>query len=122
MKKRLTEDITRYDEKMRLRFDLTTLGKIAVSVGVCALSFAVTSLLGVGFIMSFTVSLTLGIILFALLVSMIDGRCTLVYVFSMLRQFLSGEARKSYAHTDTINSGGYRISLLKEDENEDEKE
>ena len=117
MKIRLTQDITKYDEKMKLRFDLSTLKKIAASI-LTAVAVYIVALIPVGPVHAITVALIIGFTLFMLLASQIDGKSGLQYIFAFFMQFVvNTEARKPHGLDDTIGAGGYRISI-KEDKNE----
>lgn len=112
MKKTLTKDITRYDDRMKLKFDLKTFRAIGIGLGLAIPTFLITNRL-VGSIQALLTSLMVlcGVVL--ILVGTIQGMTVWGYLTSILKQaFNPRRYQKPYSHED----GGYRIVVLTDEE------
>ena len=112
MKKALKKDITRYDEKMKLRVDLATLKAVGISVAVAAPIFLLLYFTA-GMIPAVFVSFIAALALVILQIGKIDGISLAQYIVKMIRfVFFPKERKKHYSH----DSGEYRIQVMTERE------
>lgn len=112
MKKALKKDITRYDEKMKLRVDLATLKAVGISVAVAAPIFLLLYFTA-GMIPAVFVSFIAALALVILQIGKIDGISLAQYIGKMIRfVFFPKERKKHYSH----DSGEYRIQVMTERE------
>ena len=112
MKKALKKDITRYDEKMKLRVDLATLKAVGISVAVAAPIFLLLYFTA-GMIPAVFVSFIVALALVILQIGKIDGISLAQYIGKMIRfVFFPKERKKHYSH----DSGEYRIQVMTERE------
>ena len=112
MKKALKKDITRYDEKMKLRVDLATLKAVGISVAVAAPIFLLLYFTA-GMIPAVFVSFIVALALVILQIGKIDGISLAQYIGKMIRfVFFPKERKKHYSH----DSGEYRIRIMTEQE------
>ena len=112
MKKALKKDITRYDEKMKLRVDLATLKAVGISVGIAAPIFLLLYFTA-GMIPAVFVSFIVALVLIIFQVGKIDGISLGEYVLKTIRFVLfPKERKKHYSH----DSGEYRIRIMTEQE------
>ena len=112
MKKALKKDITRYDEKMKLRVDLATLKAVGISVTVAAPIFLLLYFTA-GMIPAVFVSFIAALALVILQIGKIDGISLAQYIGKMIRfVFFPKERKKHYSH----DSGEYRIQVMTERE------
>ena len=112
MKKALKKDITRYDEKMKLRVDLATLKAVGISVAVDAPIFLLLYFTA-GMIPAVFVSFIAALALVILQIGKIDGISLAQYIGKMIRfVFFPKERKKHYSH----DGGEYRIQVMTERE------
>lgn len=95
MKKTLTQNISRYDDKMRLRMDKKTAIAATISLS-CALTIGIPLCM-----LSILIGMPAAVIVFIaamlLQIGMIDG----VPLLKMLRAMLNGNVKKEYLHNGT---------------------
>lgn len=94
MKKTLTEDISRYDEKMRLRMDKKTVRSLALALVPACVIGAILWQISILVALPVAVPLFLAVLLFQ--IGMIDGMPLTEYAAAMLRQ--SGRKRLPYLY------------------------
>ena len=112
MKKTLKKDITRYDKKMQLRVDGTTLKAAGISFAVAVPTFLLLNFTA-GMIPAIFLSFTVLCVLMLLQIGKVDGISLAQYIGKILRfAFLPKERKKPYSQ----DSGEYRICILTEQE------
>ena len=112
MKKTLKKDITKYDKKMQLRVDTTTMKAIGIALAVAVPIFLLLNFT-TGMIPAIFVSFTIACGLILLQVGKVDGISLASYILKVLRfAFLPKERKKPYSQ----DTGEYRISIMTEQE------
>ena len=112
MKKTLKKDITRYDKKMQLRVDSSTIKATGISLAIAAPIFILINL-AAGMIPALFLSFTVLCILMLFQIGKIDGISLSQYIGKILRfAFCPKERKKPYSH----ESGEYRIYVMTERE------
>mgnify|MGYP003463313637 CR=1 FL=1 len=112
MKKTLKKDITRYDKKMQLRVDSSTIKATGISLAIAAPIFILINL-AAGMIPALFLSFTVLCILMLFQIGKIDGISLSQYIGKILRfAFCPKERKKHYSH----ESGEYRIYVMTERE------
>lgn len=108
MKKNLTKNITRYDQKMMLRFDKKTMFALLKSVAVGgAIAFALYFVIGMIFAM-FTGSI-IAIVGLVLQVAAIDGVTMLDYIKSTIKSMIDPSIKKK--PYQMVDDEPYRICV-----------
>lgn len=116
MKKKLTQNITRYDDKIRLRFDIYTFKVVGISV-VCGAAM-LSALINISPVVAVSLSAMLSLTVFLLGVTKIDNMPLYSFAIYAIKTYSSkNNTHKCYEHIDTP----YRISVNTEDKIFDEK-
>lgn len=112
MKKTLKKDITRYDQKMQLRVDGTTLKAVGISLSIAVPMFLLLNFTA-GMIPAIFLSFTVLCVFMLLQVGKVDGLALIQYIRKILRfAFCPKERKKYYSHS----TGEYRMYVITERE------
>ncbi len=108
MKKKLTSDITRYDNRIRVRFNLYTFKALLLSglIGTCIF----VPLLYVSMMLAVTLGLTAALIVFLLMITQIDGLPLYTYLIYTVCSVIKPDRQVKYYEN--------YISEVKNDEKE----
>ena len=119
MKKTLTKDITRYDDKMKLRFDAKTFKAMGISLLITAPVFVLLYLLASA-IPAVMVSLLLLCGLMVLQIGTVQGMTMSDYIVALLKfAFVPALRKKPYSRAGSHTYS--RITILTEAEEKHEK-
>lgn len=112
MKKTLKKDITKYDNKMRVRVDKDTIKAVGISLTITIPIFILLLFIA-GMIIGIFISFSLTCVLILLQIGKVDGTPLLKYIIKILHfAFFPKSRKKCYSH----DSGEYRIKILTERE------
>ena len=116
MKKTLTQNITRYDNKMTLRINVKTVKAIIISLIAAAIVFALFIKL-FGMVITLILSVTVFLLVFIYKIGMVGGVPLSDYVRKIFRMLIKpGEQNLEYSH----EKSEYRI-VIEGEENEKNK-
>lgn len=114
MKKRLTENITKYDDKIRVRLDSKTFIAAIISLAIAVIVYLAVNI--VSFIVAITAATVTFAVCFMLQISKVDQLPLYKYIATVLTMtFDERHSRKYYTHIATSNDD-YRIEIKGEKE------
>lgn len=114
MKKRLTENITKYDDKIRVRLDSKTFIAAIISLAIAVIVYLAVNI--VSFIIAVTAATVTFALCFMLQISKVDQLPLYKYIATVLTMtFDERHSRKYYTHIATSNDD-YRIEIKGEKE------
>ena len=109
MKKRLTENITKYDDKIRVRLDSKTFIAAIISLVIAVIVYLAVNI--VSFIVAITAATVTFAVCFMIQISKVDQLPLYKYIATVLTMtFDERHSRKYYTHGIT-SSDDYRIEI-----------